>query len=286
MGAHKNARCSKCGSSLVRWSRTRIWERPIRLIQVRPFRCNGCGRRFYASISYGQATVQDQAASPSKREFSSEVSSASAGGLRIASGKWILVYGLLACCFIGAIASLRFGTKLPHWPARGDKSSLVNRASEAQNESVPSKISTFKPAMAHPSSKSVDTAATARSSVRNIEPRGHYSARQEGNGVSSAAVAIRAERPKLPANLESTIATDNIVEVQVQIDYSGKVISATTVSAKGPVATSLANYALESARRWRFRPARKNGKPVTSDRVLEFLFRASDSSSGTSNESR
>ena len=87
---------------------------------------------------------------------------------------------------------------------------------------MPSKISTFKPAMAQPSSKSVDTAATARSSVPNIEPRGHYSARQEGNGVSSAAVAIRAERPKLPANLESTIATDNIVEVQVQIDYSGK----------------------------------------------------------------
>jgi TonB family protein len=188
----------------------------------------------------------------------------------------MLVYLLLTFCLIGGIAGLKFGTKLPNWRTWSD----VRRAKEIQNELRPSEINAFKPALVASIGKSSD--ATERSSPPNIDPsppnneRGRLTSLQEDKGVSSAALAIRAERPKLPPSVQSTITSDNIVDVRVQIDNSGTVTSATAVSAKGPVANSLADYALEAARRWRFRPARDGGQPVESDRVLEFLFRPSD----------
>jgi TonB family protein len=183
----------------------------------------------------------------------------------------MLVYLLLAFCLIGGIAGLKFLTKLPNWRTWGD----VRRANEIQNESRASEITAFKPALVASIGKSSD--ATERSSPPNIE-RDRLTSHQQDKGVSSAALAIRAERPKLPPSVQSTITSDNVVEVRVQIDNFGKVTSATAVSAKGPVANSLADYALEAARRWRFRPARAGDQPVESDSVLEFLFRPSERS--------
>lgn len=260
----------------MRLSRTRFWERPLRLIQVRPFRCIGCEHRFYASISYGQVKVQDQA-SPAEREFSFKVTSASAGGLRVGSGRWMLVYGLLtSCLIIGAIVSLKLGTKLPTWRTWSDiKSSLFPRA-ETQKESRASAIEALKTTlMVLPPEKPSPGAVTTRSSAPSIA-RGHVASREENIGLSSSAVAVWAERPKLPVNIQATITSDNIVEVRVHIDNSGKVTSATAVTTRGPVATSLEGYAFEAARRWRFRPARDSGQSVGSDKVLEFLFRPSD----------
>jgi TonB family protein len=274
LGSDTNRRCSRCGSPVLRRSRIRFWETPLRLIHVRPFRCRECGHRFYASVSYGPPTVHDEVGTPRESQVPSEAIGASAGGLRI-GGKWMLVYGLLTCLLIGAIVSLKFGTKLQNWRSWVDRSSSVPRTTEARKELTSSETSVFKPAPA---------SATVRSSLANIK-RGQPSPRQEQNGPSSAAVAIRAERPKLPGAVQSAITSDNVVEVRVQIDSSGKVTNATAVSAKGPVAMSLENYALEAARRWRFRPAQKSGRPVGSDKVLEFLFRPLDSASAPPNES-
>ena len=295
----------------MRLSRTRFWEAPLRLIQVAPFRCRECEHRFYASISYGQYKVQGEAASLAEREFSSEVISASAGGLRVGSRKWMSVFGLLTTCLIiGAIVGLKLGTKLPNGNAWGYiKSSLFPRAIETQKESPATEFTSFKPAVPEPSIKSSDVAATKRSSPPNLA-RGHLTSREESIGVappdryspgaatmrssppniarghlisregsiglSSSAVAVRTERPRLPPNVQATITSDNVVEVRVQIDNSGTVTSAKVVSAKGPVANSLAHYALEAARRWRFQPARDSGQPIGSDRVLEFPFWPSD----------
>jgi TonB family protein len=275
VGSDTNCRCSRCGSPVMHLSRTRFWEWPLRLIQIRAYRCRKCGFRFYASISYGQVKVQDQVASPAEREFPFKVTNGSAGGLRVGSGKWMLLYGLLtSCLIIGAIVSLKLGTKLSTWRTWDDiRSSLFPRAIETQKESRASAIESIKPTLLLLPENYSAGATTSLSSTPNVA---RTPSRDENIGLSSSAVAVRGERPKLPANIQVTITSDNIVEVRVHIDSSGQVTSATAVTTRGQVATSLADYALDAARRWRFRPARDSGQPVESDKVLEFLFRPSD----------
>ncbi len=82
-------------------------------------------------------------------------------------------------------------------------------------------------------------------------------------------------QPTLPADLKARIDRDNVVGVQVEIDSAGKVVSAKSASAKGPLTESLADYAVRAALNWRFRPATRNGKPVWSQKTIEFLFRSS-----------
>lgn len=90
------------------------------------------------------------------------------------------------------------------------------------------------------------------------------------------AEAIRVQQPKVPPEIKSMIRSDNVVEVQVRVDESGKVIAIMSVSTTGTAAASLVRYALEAAHGWLFKPATQNGKAVRSDKVLQFLFRPSD----------
>lgn len=85
--------------------------------------------------------------------------------------------------------------------------------------------------------------------------------------------ALRAPDPTLPAKVQSSITSDNTVAVRMRINRSGKVIRATVASASGPESSSVAHYAVATAYRWRFRPAQENGKPVPTEKVVEFLFR-------------
>ena len=72
------------------------------------------------------------------------------------------------------------------------------------------------------------------------------------------------------------ISSDNVIGVQIEINTDGKVISAKLASEKGPAAESLAPLAVAAAWRWRFRPATQNGRPVHSEKTIEFLFRPSN----------
>jgi hypothetical protein len=58
----------------------------------------------------------------------------------------------------------------------------------------------------------------------------------------------------------------------VNIDASGKVVSAKAVDAVTPEQKLLAAPAAQSALLWRFEPARRNGEAVPSDSVLSFQF--------------
>jgi hypothetical protein len=58
----------------------------------------------------------------------------------------------------------------------------------------------------------------------------------------------------------------------VNIDASGKVVSAKAVDAVTPEQKLLAAPAVQSALLWRFEPARRNGEAVPSDSVLRFQF--------------
>jgi hypothetical protein len=88
-----------------------------------------------------------------------------------------------------------------------------------------------------------------------------------------AAEAFSATQPDLPPDLKALISSDNVIGVQIEINTDGKVISAKLASEKGPAAESLAPLAVAAAWRWRFRPATQNGRPVHSEKTIEFLFR-------------
>lgn len=205
--------------------------------------------------------------------------------------KWMLVYGLLTCFFIVAIASLKFGKALLNRPSwNGPQLSSLPSANQAHEESPALEANNVKssPLAAAPEPDAglpprrqtgrmpIDTAGKTDASVQPAEQRSPLSQQENASGFASAE-AIRALRPSLPADIQSSITSDNVVEVRVQIDKSGEVIDATAISARGPVATSLVRYSLDAARRWRFQPARNHGNPVPSNKVLEFLFRPSGS---------
>ena len=91
--------------------------------------------------------------------------------------------------------------------------------------------------------------------------------------VFEPAVPIRETRPDVPSEFKSLVQSDNVVEVQVHIDASGKVTEARPAMLKGPVAGQLTQTAVNAALSWQFRPAMQRGEPVPSEKNLEFLFR-------------
>ncbi len=268
-------RCRKCGSPCLRRSRTRIWERALRLLLIRPYRCRDCEHRCYVFIWPQGPALQEQSRFLFGRQFSAE------GTARVGSGKkWMLLYGLPACFSFALSALTLRNAFLNQRSTNGPESSRFAPSSQTHFKSpereatavISSQLATTSPPTADLSPQHRTMRMPAASSIRSSEQLTPLS---QASGFSSAQ-AIRAERPKIPADLKSAISSENKVEVRVRIDETGKVTDAVAVSATGAMATSLVRYSLATARRWRFRPARNNGKPVRSDRVLEFLFRPSD----------
>jgi TonB family protein len=262
----------------LRRSRTRMWERPLRILLLRPYRCRHCGNRQYSFTWPQGETVRHPSRSLSLRQFPADERQAAADSVRgRKSSKAILIYGLLLCLLAVGIFSVRFRNTLVIRRALNALPSPIaagpNRVPDAlPAPEIASSAKSF--AAEAPQAKSEAAAETPRA-LPPANSRAPVS-REEGAKASSSAEAMLAPRPKIPGNLKSRITSDNTVDVRVRIDKSGRVIAATPVSASGPVATSLVRYALATARRWRFRPARQNGKPVSSNTVLEFHFRPSE----------
>jgi hypothetical protein len=272
--------CASCSSQHWHRSRTRVWERPLRLVFLRPYRCRDCGHRQYSFARSRVAALPHQPHSSSEARFASSALHASAWSMRMGDRRetMLIAAGLLVCVSIVALSSLRFRSmllirdSLRMAPFSFARLWFTRRTYTTHQESGERISIAVKPPQAEPSAG----AAQAPSSVQTAEPRSSGS-RAENTRGSSSAEAIRALRPKLPKEIKSVITSDNTVGVQVRIDESGEVVGATAISTSGPVAKSLVYYALETARRWHFRPARQNGTPVRSEKVLEFLFRPSDS---------
>jgi TonB family protein len=289
--ARKHLRCTKCGSPFLRPSRTRIWERPLRLLLLRPYRCRECRYRLYSSM-WRNGTLPKQSHVFLDRRFPAQLTHDTAA-VKIGRGsKWMLVYVLLTCISIVAVASLKIGSGLQNNVSLHRTESSAVRSTAARNqESQEHEAAAFtSPASTAVPPRSAEISpirqtnkvpthlnANAAASVQSLEQLRSPSPHHEDVIGSSPAEAIWAQRPKIPAEIKAMITSDNVVEVQVQINAAGNVIDATALFARGPVAPSLVRYARDTARRWRFRPARKSGKPVPSDKVIEFLFRTSDS---------
>ncbi len=79
---------------------------------------------------------------------------------------------------------------------------------------------------------------------------------------------------EIPAEVRAKVPAEARVEVIVAIDEQGNVTRAQVASTKGKGARLLTKEALAAARRSRFKPAREGEKPVESQMVLTYLFKA------------
>lgn len=90
--------------------------------------------------------------------------------------------------------------------------------------------------------------------------------------VYTPPVAVREARPVVPPGVHGLITTEQLIEVRVDIDSTGKVTWARLVGSKGAVAGLLSRSALDAVRDYRFRPARRDGVPVPSTFTVTFRF--------------
>jgi TonB family protein len=79
--------------------------------------------------------------------------------------------------------------------------------------------------------------------------------------------------PVVAAGIRSRIKGTIPIDVRVQIDARGRVVSATLVTRQhSGLDRYLAGRAVQAARLWRFEPAREDGKAVAGSQVIHFVF--------------
>jgi hypothetical protein len=87
-----------------------------------------------------------------------------------------------------------------------------------------------------------------------------------------SAHAIHESQPNLPARIRATVTSDVEVQVKVQVDESGRVVTIDSVRFAGPASRSLIRATEEAARLWTFAPAMRGDKPVASEAILSFRY--------------
>jgi TonB family protein len=90
------------------------------------------------------------------------------------------------------------------------------------------------------------------------------------NAATTAGKVVRQVVPYVPKSARNTVTGKIKVNVQVDVDSSGKVTSA-RLTRSGP-SRYFANLALKAAREWEFSPPELNGQPSASAWTLHFRF--------------
>jgi len=81
----------------------------------------------------------------------------------------------------------------------------------------------------------------------------------------------RLSRITYPQNLIDA-KVEGVVYVKARVDAAGNVLTAVVDRVDPPEATALGESAVEGVRNWAFEPARKQGKPITSDEIVPVVF--------------
>jgi TonB family protein len=81
----------------------------------------------------------------------------------------------------------------------------------------------------------------------------------------------RLSRITYPQNLIEA-KVEGVVYVKARVDAAGNVLTAVVDRVDPPEATALGESAVEGVRNWAFEPARKQGKPITSDEIVPVVF--------------
>jgi hypothetical protein len=87
-----------------------------------------------------------------------------------------------------------------------------------------------------------------------------------------AARPIHESQPNLPLAIRATLISEVEVQIRVQVDESGLVVRIDPLGSTGPASDSLVSVTEEAARQWRFAPAMRGNRPVTSEVVLTFRY--------------
>jgi hypothetical protein len=85
-------------------------------------------------------------------------------------------------------------------------------------------------------------------------------------------VPIQLPQPILSPSLKGMVTREIQIQVKLRINAAGRVVSAEPVGGQGALAVSLGKIAAETARLWKFQPARQNGQPVPSVVDIQFKF--------------
>ena len=79
--------------------------------------------------------------------------------------------------------------------------------------------------------------------------------------------------PSYPPSLKNVVVAPTTVQVKVGIDESGNAVTVDAVPQEKPAPPLIVKSALDAARMWKFKPARRNNKTIPSEMILEFRFR-------------
>jgi hypothetical protein len=86
-------------------------------------------------------------------------------------------------------------------------------------------------------------------------------------------VIISSVTPLYPPELKGLFLKSKIIEVKVSIDEAGRVVMAEALPPKVWAPKLMINKAVEAARLFKFKPARRNSQPVSGEMVVQFNFK-------------
>ncbi len=78
--------------------------------------------------------------------------------------------------------------------------------------------------------------------------------------------------PRIPTDLRRMMTGAVDIQVTVSIDARGNPANARVTAMKGPFARLFVNEAVQAARAFQFKPARRNGENVASEMAVQFRF--------------
>jgi outer membrane biosynthesis protein TonB len=85
--------------------------------------------------------------------------------------------------------------------------------------------------------------------------------------------ALHGLRTNLSPAIRAMVTSEVELRIKVQIDDSGRVTEADTLTASGPATRSLLGVTEKAARLWEFAPAMRGSEPVPSEAIVVFRFR-------------
>lgn len=120
--------------------------------------------------------------------------------------------------------------------------------------------------------KVVQNAASPEAPATSVasQPQSANNSTAGTSAVSSPSAVVSRVLPQVPLSARETIQGKVRVKVQVTVDRSGDVSSA-TLSSAGP-SRYFARLALEASKQWKFKPAEEDGAPAAARWLLEYKF--------------
>jgi hypothetical protein len=159
-------------------------------------------------------------------------------------------------------------------PESARKSSVPQaetRSSQPITKAPPQVVQRKSPAPARNSGS--ERVPPKRQALRNVQPRSEpKAARPAKQPDLASAQPIKRVFPKASGDSLKLLVGSVTIHVQVHIDSEGRVVQAAPLSHGGSMIESLSDLSVNAAREWVFSPARKKGRDVESNTVLEFVF--------------